>query len=334
MRRPIRPTLILVAALAVLMAAGAVAVAAGPNESPPRIAFVARGDGANFADALAVGSIAGQLGAPVFTTPTASLADDTRQGLQAYAPELVVITGGSAAVSEDVRFAILDATGLPPDKVVRAAGENRYGTARAIANLFDTLGVNPAFLSIDGKAADADRLDGLDSKQFLRAGGKAADSDRLDGLNSTQFLRANTVTTSHGGGGWTPVHGDEPSVERRPTRVITQGFGTMYLPLDAPVTIGNTTYRVASIDICYLTEFIDDATFGTVGTLSLAETREGPAGSTILWQTSVGSADGPMTCVGPLAVDRPITTAAGLLVEVGGFADVHLGAVRVTWTRG
>lgn len=109
-------------------------------------------------------------------------------------------------------------------------------------------------------------------------------ADRLDGVDSSQFLRANTVTTSHGGGAWTPVHGDEPgSVERQATRVITQGFGTMYLPLDAPVAIGNTQYRVQSVEICYFTEFIDDATFGTVGNLSLVETSESAAGSTVLW---------------------------------------------------
>lgn len=40
-----------------------------------------------------------------------------------------------------------------------------------------------------GKAADADKLDGLDSTQFLRSDGKAVDADKLDGYDSAAFIR-------------------------------------------------------------------------------------------------------------------------------------------------
>ena len=48
---------------------------------------------------------------------------------------------------------------------------------------------HPQYLLTTGKAADSDKLDGIDSTAFLRTTGKAADSDKLDGLDSTAFLR-------------------------------------------------------------------------------------------------------------------------------------------------
>jgi hypothetical protein len=42
----------------------------------------------------------------------------------------------------------------------------------------------------DGKANDADKLDGLDSSSYLKTFGKAADADRLDGKDSTSFASA------------------------------------------------------------------------------------------------------------------------------------------------
>lgn len=169
-----------------LMAGLVAAAAAGTSEAPPRIAFVARGDGANFADALAVGSVAGQLGAPVFTTDVSSLPEATAAGLVDHAPELVVITGGPVAVSEDVRLAILDATGLPADKVVRAAGATRYDTAVAIANLFEDLGLGVAFLPVEGTATHAMSAD---------SAAKANDADTLDGLHADAFARAPRAAT-------------------------------------------------------------------------------------------------------------------------------------------
>jgi len=46
-----------------------------------------------------------------------------------------------------------------------------------------------AFLPIGGKAADSDKLDGIDASGFLPVGGKAADSELLDGLESTAFVQ-------------------------------------------------------------------------------------------------------------------------------------------------
>src|SRR5688500_14576004 len=45
------------------------------------------------------------------------------------------------------------------------------------------------YLAGDGKAVDADKLDGVDSTGFLAADGKAVDSDKLDGLDSGNFMQ-------------------------------------------------------------------------------------------------------------------------------------------------
>ena len=182
---------VLVGALSVMaLLAGVVAAFGAGSDAPPRMAFVARGDGANFADALAAGSVAGQFGAPVFTTPRDSLASATETALEEYAPEVVVILGGTGAISESVELAVLEATGLSADKVIRAQGANRYATAAEIADLVDSIGgvtYSRAWLPVNGQAADADLLDGLDSSAFLGASDQAVDSDTVDGVHADAF---------------------------------------------------------------------------------------------------------------------------------------------------
>lgn len=64
------------------------------------------------------------------------------------------------------------------------------------------------YLLTSGKAADSDKLDGIDSTGFATTGhdhdsdylgitAKAADSDKLDGLDSTAFRTANSVKLSN-----------------------------------------------------------------------------------------------------------------------------------------
>ncbi len=175
------------AAAAVVLVGSTVAIAASDvtPDMPPRMAFVARGDGANFADALAIGSIAGQLGAPVLTTHRDFLTEDTAAALVDLAPELVIIAGGPNAVTAEVEAAIEEATGLADDKVVRVQGDDRYGTAAAMADVFEDLGINPAFLPADGKAAtagsadNAAMLDGMDSASFQPVGDYLTAEDQV-----------------------------------------------------------------------------------------------------------------------------------------------------------
>jgi hypothetical protein len=57
-------------------------------------------------------------------------------------------------------------------------------------------GADAAFLGNNGKAADSDLLDGIDSTGFLGATAKAADSDKLDGIDSTGFIQGTGTTTN------------------------------------------------------------------------------------------------------------------------------------------
>jgi hypothetical protein len=56
-------------------------------------------------------------------------------------------------------------------------------------DLYSKVGADNLFLTLTGKAADSDKLDGLDSTAFLPVTGKAADSDKLDGLDSTAYVQ-------------------------------------------------------------------------------------------------------------------------------------------------
>lgn len=117
------------------------AVAAGTGGPPPRIAFVAAGG--NFPDALAVGPMAGRLGAPLFLTPTDALNEQTEDALVAYGADLIVVAGGPNTVHDSVVAAMSSATGLPirefDDKptsgIVRAFGSGREATAAKLADL-------------------------------------------------------------------------------------------------------------------------------------------------------------------------------------------------------
>lgn len=91
------------------------------------VAIVASGE--SYPDALAASYLAGALDGPVVLTAKNSLSQaavDTLTGLNVSG---VIVVGGTAAVSETVVEQIA-ATGIEVD---RLAGNDRYGTARAIA---------------------------------------------------------------------------------------------------------------------------------------------------------------------------------------------------------
>lgn len=151
------------------------AIAADPAPAPPpRIAFLA--NGIVPADALAAGPIAGQLGAPVFTTAQDTLPEATAEALRDHDPELVIVMGGPVAIADAVVNAVSAATGLPtvaPDPtpaagVVRAAGDDRFATASIVGDLLAAYA--PAYLPVDVQAVDADLFDGRDSSQFANSG--------------------------------------------------------------------------------------------------------------------------------------------------------------------
>lgn len=188
-----------------LVASGLVAgwaAGTGTVDPPPRIAFVARSDVA--ADALAVGPIAGRLGAPLFTTRATELVAEAQAGLGAYGPELVIIAGGVGAISLDVERTIETALNLPDDKVVRAAGDNRHATAAAIAALINEY--DPAFLPVDAtalEALDAGTLDGMGPDAFVSSDGEivittSSITERFPGPDYDDVADDVLVDFSHG----------------------------------------------------------------------------------------------------------------------------------------
>ena len=90
------------------------------------VAFLARSD--DFPDALATAPFARQAGGPVLLTRSDELPASTSAALDTLGADEVVLLGGTAAISEDVE-AELEAE-FP---VARTFGDDRYGTAAAVA---------------------------------------------------------------------------------------------------------------------------------------------------------------------------------------------------------
>jgi len=109
-------------------AAAMSASAFAPGEAP--VAFLATGTA--FPDALAAGSVAAQLGAPVLLTRPDRLPSATAAELARLRPGRVVIVGGPGAVTGAVATAVKAVVAT----VERVAGADRYATAVAIADRF------------------------------------------------------------------------------------------------------------------------------------------------------------------------------------------------------
>jgi putative cell wall-binding protein len=103
------------------------AEAAAEAVDGPAVAYLASGE--LFADALTGGAIAAVEGAPLLLTAASGLPDVTRETLRSFAPEEIVVLGGTGSVSADVVSA-LTADG---HTVRRLAGPDRYATAAEIA---------------------------------------------------------------------------------------------------------------------------------------------------------------------------------------------------------
>jgi putative cell wall-binding protein len=177
----------------------AYAAGTGTVDPPPRTAFLARAD--NPADALAAGPVAGRLGAPLFTTPSDVLDVHAREGLVAYDPELVILTGGPAALGAGVEDAVRAA--LPQATVRRVFGAGRTETARRLAETIDEY--NPGFLPVDAtaleavdaqNAANAATLQGKAAADFLAADGTALSASMPRARRTPRPCRARPRRTS------------------------------------------------------------------------------------------------------------------------------------------
>lgn len=158
--------LLAVALLATLSVALTGGDRADAVEGPVDVVYVTTGR--NFPDALAGGTLAAAVGAPMLTVEKdLPIPDATVAALQSLRPDRIIIFGGPAAVSDAVKGALGDHT--RSGAVTRIEGDDRHGTASAIAD------------ALPEKVHDADRLDGLDSSAFLRDGDDI-DATSLEGL--------------------------------------------------------------------------------------------------------------------------------------------------------
>lgn len=82
-----------------------------------------------FADSLGAGMVAGSLGRPLLLTETGRLSSSSRAAIEASGATIVVVAGGTAAVSEAV-VEELRAMGVG---VLRIAGADRFATASSLA---------------------------------------------------------------------------------------------------------------------------------------------------------------------------------------------------------
>lgn len=216
----------LAAALALCVALVAALAGAGqadPLPAPgayPKVAFVARND-VPF-DSLSVGPVAGALGGIVVITSPTSLGDPARDALVAFAPDLVVIAGGTAAISSDTAAAV-DAAG--PWSVVRKSGPTRDDTAAALASVLDDLGVDRPGLVGDGQVIGDLSVGGQVHADTLAVESDThvanLNADLLDGLDSTDFLANDARGVAAFGTrvgadgtrrGWFNTAGGEPNV--------------------------------------------------------------------------------------------------------------------------
>lgn len=122
--------------------AAAVATTAFPSASEVVLA-----SGQDFPDALAAGSAGAALGSPLLLTERATLPAATREVLTALAPARITLVGGPAVVTPDVQQQLRAL--LPGTVVVRLSGDDRYGTAAAVAR--DTWETVPSPLLASGE---------------------------------------------------------------------------------------------------------------------------------------------------------------------------------------
>jgi hypothetical protein len=181
-----------------------VPAAAGPTEEPlGDHLFLARAD--NPVDALAAGSIAGTLGAPVLLSGSRRLDAATARALEQRGPDLVVLAGGTAALSEDLRREV-EALGF---RTRRVSGPGRIETAAALAAFAEEVGAGRPVVtgrrvsgtpSIDGTLTTTrGAFTATEGPPFTVASdavvprlhaARSADAARLGGLRADQLVRA------------------------------------------------------------------------------------------------------------------------------------------------
>lgn len=147
-------------------------IAADPAYADADTVVIARAD--DFADALAGALVAGDRGAPLLLTNQDQLPAATVQAITRIAPSTAVILGGSAAISDTVQRHLEDVPSITT--VERISGENRYDTARRLAERVGEGGVGtaPPFGGGQGTRVTAVLATGENFPDALAAGGLSA----------------------------------------------------------------------------------------------------------------------------------------------------------------
>jgi len=109
----------------------ATAVAVSQETHPGGADTVYLAVGTNYPDAIAAGPLAASDNAPILLVTATTLPTQTRDELIRLSPATVVILGGTAAISNDVKTAVEAA--VSGVNVQRIGGTNRYDTARLIS---------------------------------------------------------------------------------------------------------------------------------------------------------------------------------------------------------
>lgn len=165
------PALLLVLAVAAALFANGHGAQADPVpgvDEFPRTAFVARND-VPF-DSLALGPIAGALGGIVVITSPTSLSAAAENALTNFNPDLVIIAGGTAAISQSVENAIAAAGAWDVD---RKAGTGRDQTAAELATVLTDLSMGRPGLTGQGQVIGDLRVGGLAHSDTLKVEGSA-----------------------------------------------------------------------------------------------------------------------------------------------------------------
>ena len=109
--------------------ATAVAVSQRAFHAPHDTVVIASGE--DFPDAMAAGTAAGRLEAPLLLTRKATLPGVVAAELRRLSPGQIYLVGGTGAVSAAVATTL--ASSAPHVHVTRISGSDRYGTAEAVA---------------------------------------------------------------------------------------------------------------------------------------------------------------------------------------------------------
>lgn len=118
----------------------------------PGVDIVHLSDGATFPDALAAGAAAAAGDGPVLLATYRALPAVTADELVRLRPARVVVTGGTAAVSEEVLDQVRSLTRAG---VTRAGGQDRYDTAARLSAATFRAGVETVWVATGVSASDA-----------------------------------------------------------------------------------------------------------------------------------------------------------------------------------